>query len=252
MWGAIYLIHDTGYAAGLMTRKSTIQSRNTPVQPYAKTDADASCERQASDGESPIKSELPPCQHRLGGGEGLGPRLALWVETLQAADLEAVRILSRTAHSSVGRLCAIGISKLGNGWIYILLAALIFAHWGLAGYKVILFATANAFVTHCLYPLIKRRYRRRRPFIVDPELASLLATLDEHSFPSGHTMTLSAVLVPIVMLWPSLVIPAVLMVVCVAWSRIATAHHYPSDVLAGAFLGVCLGYPISLAAISIW
>ena len=100
-------------------------------------------------------------------------------------------------------MCAIGISKLGNGWIYILLAVAVFAHWGLSGYKVILCAGVNAGVTHSLYPLIKRRYRRRRPFKVDPELSSLLATLDEHSFPSGHAMTLAAVLTPIVMLWPA-------------------------------------------------
>lgn len=251
--GAIYLIHDTGYAAVLMTRKSTIQSSIPPVRPYAKTDAYGSCDRAPSEAAKPIDSEISAGQARLGGIESLVPRqLAPWVENLQAADLEAVRILSRTAHSSVGRLAAIGISKLGNGWVYILLAAMIFAHWGVSGYKVVLFASVNALVTHCLYPLIKRRYRRRRPFKVDPELASLLATLDEHSFPSGHTMTLSAVLTPIVMLWPSLLIPAVLMVLCVAWSRIATAHHYPSDVLAGAMLGISVGYPISLAAISIW
>jgi len=249
-----------------MTRKSTIQSRSTaqpPVRAFTKTGVDALGDRQPSDAANPVESESQSCQRsaRIKGlvwrlapklAPRLAPRLALWVETLQAADLEAVRILSRTAHSSVGRLCAIGLSKLGNGWIYILLSAMIFAHWGISGYRVILCAGATAFVTHCLYPLIKRRYRRRRPFKVDPELASLLATLDEHSFPSGHTMTLSAVLVPIVILWPAMMIPAALMLFCVAWSRIATAHHYPSDVLAGAFLGIGLGYPISMAIISIW
>jgi undecaprenyl-diphosphatase len=65
-------------------------------------------------------------------------------------------------------------------------------------------------------------------------------------------MTLSAVLVPIVILWPSFAIPAALMLICLGWSRVATAHHYPSDVLAGAFLGIGLGYPISMAFLSIW
>ncbi len=142
------------------------------------------------------------------------------------------------AHSSVGRLCAIGFSKLGNGWLYILLAALIFVHWGVSGAKTMLYAGANAALTHAVYPMIKRRYLRRRPFSVDPELSSLLETLDEHSFPSGHIMTLSAVLVPIVLFWSGFAAPAALMVCGLAWSRVATAHHYPSDVFAGALLGL--------------
>jgi len=208
--------------------------------------------RQPPEASNPALSEAPPAQIGPTDMTGLVRGPARWIETLQEADLEVVRILSRTARSRAGRLCAIGISKLGNGWIYILLAVAVFAHWGLSGYKVILCAGVNAGVTHSLYPLIKRRYRRRRPFKVDPELSSLLATLDEHSFPSGHAMTLAAVLTPIVMLWPAAAIPAVLMFLGLAWSRIATAHHYPSDVLAGALLGIGLGYPISLVFISVW
>jgi undecaprenyl-diphosphatase len=180
------------------------------------------------------------------------PRVAGWVETLQEADLEAVRIISRSAQGPIARLCAIVISKLGNGWFYLFLAALIFARWGLGGARLILLAGVNAGVMHSLYPLIKNRYQRRRPFRVDPELSSLLATLDEHSFPSGHAMTLSAVLTPIVMLWPAMAVPGAVMVIGLAWSRVATAHHYPSDVLAGSMLGLGLGYPISAGVLAFW
>jgi len=31
-----------------------------------------------------------------------------------------------------------------------------------------------------------------------------------------------------------------------AWSRVATGHHYPSDVAAGVALGVGLGYALSV------
>jgi undecaprenyl-diphosphatase len=179
-------------------------------------------------------------------------RAANWVGKLQKADLEAVRVVSRTASSSGGRLCAVGISKLGDGWLYPLLAALIFAGWGLSGYRIVMLAVANAALLHGLYPFIKRRFRRLRPFTVDPKLTSLLATLDEHSFPSGHVMTLTGVLAPIVILWPVTATLAVLMACCLAWARIATAHHFPSDVVAGAVLGVGVGYPISVCFISLW
>jgi undecaprenyl-diphosphatase len=239
---------------GLMTRKSTIQRRmiaEPPIGTCTNSVNDAPCGRQQLEPASPIHLEsfTPRRSVRIWS---LLRKPSLWLRTLQEADLELVRILSRTAHSSVGRLCAIGISKLGNGWVYIPLAIVILACWGLSGYKLILFACINAGVTHSLYPLLKRRYRRRRPFLIDPELSSLLATLDEHSFPSGHTMTMTAVLTPIVMLWPSFAIPAALMLLCLAWSRVATAHHYPSDVIAGGLLGFGLGYPIALGLIAIW
>ncbi len=65
-------------------------------------------------------------------------------------------------------------------------------------------------------------------------------------------MTLTAVLAPIVILWPAMAISGALMASGLAWSRVATAHHYPSDVLAGAVLGICVGYPISAGIISFW
>ena len=83
------------------------------------------------------------------------------------------------------------------------------------------------------YPLIKKRFKRLRPFKVDPRSPSLSPTLDEHSFPSGHAMTLTGVLAPIVLLWPAMALSAVAMACCMAWSRIATGHHYPSDAAAG-------------------
>jgi undecaprenyl-diphosphatase len=186
----------------------------------------------------------------LGLIESAAPAASQWVAKLLQADLQAVRILSRTASSSGGRLFAVAISKLGNGWIYPILATAVFAAWGLSGCRIILLAAANAALMHCLYPIIKRRFRRLRPFKVDPMLPSLLKTLDEHSFPSGHAMTLTGVLAPIVILWPAMTISAIVMACCMAWSRVATAHHYPSDVLAGALLGVGVSYPISICVLS--
>jgi undecaprenyl-diphosphatase len=190
---------------------------------------------------------------RLGAFVGLenpASRAPAWIARLLKADLEAVRIVTRTASSSGGRLFAILISKLGNGWIYPILAAFVFAAWGFSGYRIVLLAAANAALMHCLYPIIKRRFRRLRPFKVDPSLPSLLDTLDEHSFPSGHAMTLTGVLAPIVMLWPTTAISAIVMGCCMAWSRIATGHHYPSDVFAGVFLGVAVSYPVCACGVA--
>jgi len=212
----------------------------------------------SSHGEDPQKrvTIIPPrsffCTSRLAKLKYLVPRVTLWAGTFREADLEAVRIVSRTANTPSGRTCAVGISKLGNGWIYPLLATLILIDLGSSGCRIILLSSVSAAAVHCLYPFIKWRFQRERPFEVDPGLPSLLATLDEHSFPSGHVMTLTGVLVPMVILWPATAIVAVLMACSLAWARVATAHHFPSDVVVGALLGIGIGYAISATFIPLW
>ena len=74
---------------------------------------------------------------------------------------------------------------------------------------------------------------------------ALLETLDEHSFPSGHVMTLTAALVPIVLALPA-TLPLSLGAWCaMAWARLASAHHYPSDIFAGAGIALVVSYPLS-------
>ena len=109
-----------------------------------------------------------------------------WLSRLIEADLAAVRRMSAfAARSPVGRALAIAISKLGNGFIYPILAAIVVAEWGWDGGKrMILLAAVNAALMHILL-LIKRRFKRLRPFKVDPRPPSLLKTLDEHSFPAA-------------------------------------------------------------------
>jgi undecaprenyl-diphosphatase len=175
-----------------------------------------------------------------------------WALRLETFELPMVRAATRSAHPTPLRALAILLSKLGNGWIYLLLGGLILANWGLAGLRIIAPAGVNAMVLHSVYPMMKRTFGRRRPFQADPRLPSLLKTLDAHSFPSGHTMTLAGVLTPIVMLWPGSTLPATVVGLGVAWSRIATAHHFPTDVLAGAALGFGVGYPMTTLMVSLW
>lgn len=177
---------------------------------------------------------------------------ARWLQRLIDADLAAVHVFSRSARPAAIRHLAIGVSKLGNGWIYLFLAPLVF--WGLGwnGWRVVLLAGLNAALLHTLYPIIKRRFRRKRPYHVDARLPSLLKTLDEHSFPSGHAMTITGVLAPIVLAWPAMTLSAALIVLSMAWSRIATAHHYPTDVIAGIALAVALAFPLSSYALSLF
>ncbi|MBG0798577.1 phosphatase PAP2 family protein [Methylocystis sp. L43] len=177
---------------------------------------------------------------------------ATWGQRLFDLDLAAVHLFSRTARSAIGRFLAVAISKLGNGWIYLILAPIVLIGLGWQGLHVAALAGLNAALLHMLYPIIKRRFGRRRPFHVDARLPSLLKTLDDHSFPSGHAMTLTGVLAPIVIAWPGTTLSAGLLLLSMAWSRIATAHHYPSDVAAGVALGAGLSYPLARGILAYW
>ncbi len=182
--------------------------------------------------------------------EQSGRCAALWASSkqrLSAADLVAVHFFSRSARWRIGRTSAFVISKLGNGWLYPLLALMIFEHLGRGkAIPVIIAAGLNAGALHCLYPAIKRYIGRPRPFRTDASLSSLFGVLDEHSFPSGHAMTLTGVLVPIVLAWPECFSAAVALILLMGWARIASGHHYPTDICAGAALGLGLAYPLSL------
>jgi undecaprenyl-diphosphatase len=99
---------------------------------------------------------------------------------------------------------------------------------------------------HGFYPFVKRRVGRARPYQADATLHTLFDVLDEYSFPSGHTMTLSAALMPIIYTIPGSATLAAGIIGVMGWARVASAHHYPSDVCAGAIIGGGLSYAASM------
>ena len=166
-------------------------------------------------------------------------------DILFRADLWFVRACARTARPAVGRGLAIAFSRAGNGGIYPVLAATLLIAFGAQAWLVVLIAAINMVLMHSVYPMIKRRAARLRPFRAYADLKPLLATLDEHSFPSGHVMTLTAALVPIALALPETLPVALGAWLAMAWARVASAHHYPSDILAGAALALAVSYPLT-------
>lgn len=59
-----------------------------------------------------------------------------------------------------------------------------------------------------------------------------------HSFPSGHTFRIFSAMTALSLVWPK-ARPWLISLAClVGISRVLVTRHYPSDVLAGAFLGI--------------
>jgi undecaprenyl-diphosphatase len=176
-------------------------------------------------------------------------RLALTAWT--TFELDVVSKCTMCAHWTAGRWLAILVSKLGNGWLYPILAIAALATMGRGVIPVILIACLNVAVGQALLQLLKAGSRRARPYQVAPGLVSLLPVQDPSSFPSGHMMTLTAVLIPLIFVLPPALPAAAVLWPLMAWSRLVSAHHYPSDIVAGVVLGLCVALPISHVLLSV-
>lgn len=109
--------------------------------------------------------------------------------------------------------------------------------------KVVLIESASALILHFLIieGLIKNFLYRPRPYLVIEQLIPLGRKFIDSSFPSGHLVIITALLTVLAYNFRQSVLPAILFVILAAFSRVYNAMHYPSDVLAGACLGLFFG-----------
>ena len=86
---------------------------------------------------------------------------------------------------------------------------------------------------------LKYSFKRERPFIKDPSIIPL-DKAGSYSFPSGHTSEAFATATALSMSYSKwyVIAPAYLWAASVGYSRMYLGVHYPSDVVAGAIVGV--------------
>lgn len=112
-----------------------------------------------------------------------------------------------------------------------------------AFYHMVL-ATVACFTIH---KILKKRLARPRPFVTDPGFHLIVDPLDEFSFPSGHTLHAVAFTMVLAVHYPLVAWCTLPFTVLVAMSRVVLGLHYPSDVLAGAAMGIL----VTLAVIQV-
>lgn len=163
---------------------------------------------------------------------------------VQRLEMAVVHSQVQIGRRTLLRPLALALNHLGNGWMYPLLAAMLLWYYPHEFADVALVAGVAAGASHLIYPWIKRAVARLRPFEVDQKMVPLLRPLDRYSFPSGHCMTITAVLIPVCGAHSTLAVPATLACLAIAWARLVAAHHYPSDLLAGTALGAVVALPV--------
>lgn len=132
-------------------------------------------------------------------------------------------------------------SLLGNyGAVWIVLAVLLlfFRKTRRAGLAMLLalgvgYAVGNVW--------LKELVMRPRPFVTHTDLTPLLDPGDRWSFPSGHALSSFAAATALFFFHKKTGLLAYLLAACIAFSRLYASVHYPTDVLAGAVLGILCG-----------
>jgi len=101
------------------------------------------------------------------------------------------------------------------------------------------FVASSTAMSYGLEFLIKHIARRRRPFQQNSNLMPVYRA-GGYSFPSGHASSTFATATALSMAYPKwyVIAPAFLWAGSVSYSRMYLGEHYPTDVAAGATLGV--------------
>lgn len=140
------------------------------------------------------------------------------------------------------------VSRLGDGVAWYALIAMIALSGADQSQRAAVLMLAVGAVSLVLYKGLKKATSRKRPYVRDGQVVALTAALDEFSFPSGHTLHAVAFTTVACAYFPMLVWLLVPFTALIALSRVVLGLHYPSDVLAGAGLGVSLAATSLLCA----
>jgi undecaprenyl-diphosphatase len=160
-------------------------------------------------------------------------RLLYWIERERSI---AQWMHGAAAWPSVVLLLMI-VSRLGDGALWYALIGTLPLWGGATGLKSALYLLVLGGVNLVFYKALKQSIARPRPFVSCPGIRACAPSLDEYSFPSGHTMHAVAFSLLLTHYHPGLAVPLWGFTALIAVSRVVLGLHYPSDVAIGAAIG---------------
>ena len=151
------------------------------------------------------------------------------------------RTIALWLHGAASRpavvLALMAVSWLGDGKLWYALIATLPWWGGATGTKCALYMIGLGAVNLVFYKALKQRIARPRPYVSCPGIRACCRSLDEFSFPSGHTMHAVSFTMLLVHYHPALALPLWSFTLLAALSRVVLGLHYPSDVAIGAAIG---------------
>jgi membrane-associated phospholipid phosphatase len=158
-------------------------------------------------------------------------------------DLKALRWMRTHGHSRGVEDAAVALGKAGNNALVWVLLGAALAILDNGRWESWLICALLGPVAIVLNYAIKRAVRRPRPVLEGlPPLGGAPSSL---SFPSAHATSSFAVATAMCRVDPA-TSAAFLVAIALAVGRPYLGMHYPSDVLAGALLGIVLGLIVPL------
>lgn len=134
------------------------------------------------------------------------------------------------------------VTRLGNyGILYLTETAALIAHPKTRKKGFAMWASLGIEAFFCNV-LIKPLGARMRPYMKNVDVDLLIEKPWDHSFPSGHAGASFTVFSSLLFNHDPLAAPAFVQAVLTSFSRLYLYVHYPSDVVAGAGLGMLSGY----------
>ncbi|WP_290700608.1 phosphatase PAP2 family protein [Amphritea sp.] len=130
------------------------------------------------------------------------------------------------------------ISKLGNGGLYLAIGLLI-AWFELENGADFLITGLVLFAIELpVYICLKKIIKRDRPCDRFDDVTPQITPSDKFSLPSGHAAAAFVFATALTYYYPSLMLVAYGVASLIALSRVFLGVHYPTDIIAGAALGM--------------
>ena len=127
----------------------------------------------------------------------------------------------------------------GIFWIALSLILLCFKKTRKVGLGMILALVINLILCN---GILKTTINRTRPFVVNPDAPLLYKRPIDSSFPSGHTSASFSCAFALLYMKVKYWIPAMILSILIAFTRLYLYVHYTSDVLAGVLVGLVSAY----------
>ncbi|RPI02472.1 MAG: phosphatase PAP2 family protein [Calditrichaeota bacterium] len=164
--------------------------------------------------------------------------LKIFYENVYAFDSRlCIRIFNMNGQKTID-LVMVGLSRLGDGYFYMLVGILLLLFDFQLALKIVPAGVIAFAFELTAYRILKTKTKRNRPFARIPGISYLMPPPDTFSFPSGHTAAAFVMATLFGTMIPHLFIPLAIPALLIGFSRIYNGLHFPSDVLAGAGLGI--------------